>query len=173
MPCTQGCFVPSLDEIGLAVLEKKIFKFCQCVFVILKLSPFLEKDVALHLIKIEWPHPRMFCFKFGSKLVQWFWRLIDCIGFYAVSAKFQPYNSGKDFKISFMYFCYFVISGELKAKHYIMSLDIFLFLHYCLTLSTKLIRMSLKWKITRFMKKCTIILIWRGIFSNFMIQIPV
>ena len=99
--------------------------------------------------------------------------LIDCIGFYAVSAKFQPYNSGKDFKISFMYFCYFVISGELKAKHYIMSLDIFLFLHYCLTLSTKLIRMSLKWKITRFMKKCTIILIWRGIFSNFMIQIPV
>ena len=35
---TQECFVPSLVEIGPAVLEK-IFKFRQCIFAISKLSP--------------------------------------------------------------------------------------------------------------------------------------
>ena len=39
---TQGCFKPSLVEIGPAVLEKKIFKSWQCNFPILRLSP-LEK----------------------------------------------------------------------------------------------------------------------------------
>ena len=34
IPFTQGCFVPSLVEIGPAVLEKKIFKFRQCIFAI-------------------------------------------------------------------------------------------------------------------------------------------
>ena len=38
-PLTQNCFVPSLVEIGSVILEKKIFKFCQCIFVISKLSP--------------------------------------------------------------------------------------------------------------------------------------
>ena len=33
-PFTQGCFVPNLVEIGLVVLEKKIFKFRQCIFAI-------------------------------------------------------------------------------------------------------------------------------------------
>ena len=32
MYLTQGCFVPSLVEIGTVVLEKKIFKFHQCTF---------------------------------------------------------------------------------------------------------------------------------------------
>ena len=37
---TQGCFVPiKLVEIGPVVLEKKILKFCQCIFAISKLSP--------------------------------------------------------------------------------------------------------------------------------------
>ena len=30
IPINQGCFMPSLVEIGPVVLEKKIFKFCQC-----------------------------------------------------------------------------------------------------------------------------------------------
>ena len=34
IPFTQGYFVPSLFEIGSVVLEKKIFKFCQCIFAI-------------------------------------------------------------------------------------------------------------------------------------------
>ena len=37
---TQGCFVPSLVEIGPVVLEKKILKFRLCIFTILKLSRF-------------------------------------------------------------------------------------------------------------------------------------
>ena len=39
IPFIQGCFVPSLVEIGSVVLEKKIFKFCQCIFAISQLSP--------------------------------------------------------------------------------------------------------------------------------------
>ena len=35
IPFTQGCFVPSLVEISSVVLEKKIFKFHQCIFAIL------------------------------------------------------------------------------------------------------------------------------------------
>ena len=34
IPVTQGCFVPSLVEIGSVALEKKIFKFHQCIFAI-------------------------------------------------------------------------------------------------------------------------------------------
>ena len=34
IPFTQGCFVPSLVEIGSVVLEKKFFEFCQCIFTI-------------------------------------------------------------------------------------------------------------------------------------------
>ena len=33
-PLTQGCFVPCSVEIGPVVIEKKIFKFCQCIFAI-------------------------------------------------------------------------------------------------------------------------------------------
>ena len=34
IPFTQGCFVPSLIEIGSVVLEKMMFKFCQSIFAI-------------------------------------------------------------------------------------------------------------------------------------------
>ena len=34
IPITQGCFVPSLDEIGPVVLENTIFKVRQCLFAI-------------------------------------------------------------------------------------------------------------------------------------------
>ena len=36
---TKGCFVTSLVEIGPVVLEKKMFKFRQCIFAIALLSP--------------------------------------------------------------------------------------------------------------------------------------
>ena len=39
---TQGCIVPSLIEIGPTVLEKKIFKFRQCIFAFCYYLP-LEK----------------------------------------------------------------------------------------------------------------------------------
>ena len=43
--------------IGSVVLEKKIFKFLQCIFTISKLSP-LGKGGALHLNKLEYPSPK-------------------------------------------------------------------------------------------------------------------
>ena len=48
----------SLVEIGprAVVLEKKTFKYCQCIFAI---SYFpLEKGVILHLNKLEFPPPK-------------------------------------------------------------------------------------------------------------------
>ena len=42
IPFIQGCFVPSLVEIGSVVLEKKIFEFCKCIFTISLLSPLGE-----------------------------------------------------------------------------------------------------------------------------------
>ena len=33
-PSPKGCTVASLVEIGPVVLEKKILKFCQCIFAI-------------------------------------------------------------------------------------------------------------------------------------------
>ena len=44
VPLTKSYFVPSLVEIGPVVLEK-IFKFCQCIFAILKLSPLRKRHV--------------------------------------------------------------------------------------------------------------------------------
>ena len=38
-PFTQGCFVPSLVEIGPVVLNKKKIQVCQCIFAISLLSP--------------------------------------------------------------------------------------------------------------------------------------
>ena len=69
---TQECFVPSLVEIGPAVLEK-IFKFRQCIFAISKLSP-LGKGQGLHLNKLESPSPKDALCKIWLKLAQWFWR---------------------------------------------------------------------------------------------------
>jgi hypothetical protein len=44
IPFTQGWFMPSLIEIGLLVLEKKIFKNFQCIFTLLWLSPLWEEQ---------------------------------------------------------------------------------------------------------------------------------
>ena len=54
---TQGCFVPSLVEIGPVVLEKKIFKLCLCILLIRNYLP-LENGGNLHLNKLESPSPR-------------------------------------------------------------------------------------------------------------------
>ena len=47
---TQECFVPSLVEISPVLLEKNIFKFRQCIWAIIYLSP----------LEIFF-HPRMLC----------------------------------------------------------------------------------------------------------------
>ena len=67
IPFTQGCFVPSLVEIGSVVLERKIFEFRQIILAISKLSslwrgqgpsfeqnwiPFTEECFVPSLVKI-------------------------------------------------------------------------------------------------------------------------
>ena len=54
----------SLVEIGPVVLEKKIFKFRQCIFGISKSSP-LGKGLGPLLENLNPLHPRMLCVKFG------------------------------------------------------------------------------------------------------------
>ena len=47
--------MPSLVEIGQVVQEDEIFKFRECLFAI---SLLYERDVALHLNKLESPSPK-------------------------------------------------------------------------------------------------------------------
>ena len=73
IPTTKGYFVPSLVEINQGFLEKKIFKFGQCIFAISLLSP-LKKRCGPLFVKFESPlHKNALCL-FCLKLVQWFWR---------------------------------------------------------------------------------------------------
>ena len=58
IPFTQGCFVLSLVEIGPMVLEKKILKSRPCFFSLFRYYLALEKDMNLHLNKIECPSPK-------------------------------------------------------------------------------------------------------------------
>ena len=64
IPFSQGCFAPSLVEIGPMVMEKKIFKFCQHIL-LFKYNYHLEKGVTLHLNKLKSPHWRVLFAKFG------------------------------------------------------------------------------------------------------------
>ena len=52
---TQGCFVPSLDEISTVVLEKQIFLNCVNVFLLFPNHLPLEKGMAFHWNKLESP----------------------------------------------------------------------------------------------------------------------
>ena len=73
IPFTQGCFVACLVEIGSVVLEKKIFKICQCIFAICNYIP-LEKGTGLHLNKLKFPSPNDALCQVRLKLAHWFLR---------------------------------------------------------------------------------------------------
>ena len=51
---TQECFLPSLVEIGPVELEKKIFKFFQCMLAILSLSPLGKVHGPNTYVKKKW-----------------------------------------------------------------------------------------------------------------------
>ena len=67
----QKCFVPSLVEISLVVLEKMIFKFRQCNFTISELSS-LGKGRGTSFKKLESPPPKDALCQVWLKLAQWF-----------------------------------------------------------------------------------------------------
>ena len=72
IPFTQGCFVPSLVEIGSVVLEKNIFS--SIYFLLFHNYLPLEKDGALHLNKLESPSPKNALCWVWIKLALCFWR---------------------------------------------------------------------------------------------------
>ena len=73
IPYNQGCFVPSLEEIGPVVLEKKIFKISQFISLCRNYLP-LEKGGAFHLNKLESTSPIDALCQVWLKLAQRFWR---------------------------------------------------------------------------------------------------
>ena len=97
IPITQGCFVPSLVEIGPVVLEKKIFQFChyifcnlsicQCYFVII--SPWKRAGPFI-LNKLEFPSAKDALCQVWLKLTQWIWRRIF-LNFIIVFSLFRNY----------------------------------------------------------------------------------
>jgi hypothetical protein len=70
MSCDLPSFVPSFIEIGLLVLEKKIFKNFQCIFTLLLLSPLGERQSN----NLESPPSNNDLCQVWLKLAQWFWR---------------------------------------------------------------------------------------------------
>ena len=88
-PFTQGCFVPSLVEIG-PVVPQEDFKLCQCIFCTSLLSP-LGKGMALQVNWLEPPSPKdAFC-QVWLKLAQWFWRRRFFKNFFKVFSLFRNY----------------------------------------------------------------------------------
>ena len=80
----------SLVEIGSVSVEKKIFKFCQCIFAISYLSPIgNDVHVALHLNKESFL-PKDGLSQAWFKLAQWLWRR-RFYNFIVIFSLFQNY----------------------------------------------------------------------------------
>ena len=65
IPLTQGCFIPSLVEIGEVVQEKKIFQFRLCIFcyfVIISPWKLVEPFICINMSPLQ---SMMLCAKFG------------------------------------------------------------------------------------------------------------
>ena len=73
IPSTQGCFLPSLVEIGAVVLKRRFLNFVN-VFSLFRNYLPLEKGGAYHLNKLESPLPKDALCQVWLKLAQWFWR---------------------------------------------------------------------------------------------------
>ena len=71
IPFTRECFVPSLVEIGLVVLENKILKLRLCIFAISLLSP-LWKGRGPSFEEIESPLSKDALYQVWLKLTHWF-----------------------------------------------------------------------------------------------------
>jgi hypothetical protein len=68
-----------LIEIGLLVLEKKIFKSCQCIFTVFLLTLGDGQSPSFEQFRISSPKDDL-C-QVWLKLAQWFWRSRKCKSF--------------------------------------------------------------------------------------------
>ena len=92
---TQGCFVPSFVEIGSVVLEKKVFKFHQCISLFCNYLP-LKRGRALHLNKLEFPSPKNAFWQVWLKLAQWFSRrrFLKVVNLFLLFPNYLPFGKG-------------------------------------------------------------------------------
>ena len=65
IPFTQRCFVPRLVEIGSVVLEKRILKFCQCIFRYFVIISSWKKAGPFFWTNLNPIQPKMLCAKYG------------------------------------------------------------------------------------------------------------
>ena len=95
-PFTQVPFVPSLEEISPVGLQK-IFKFhFKMYFHYFVIILPLEKEMALHLKKLESPSPQDALFQVWLKLAQWFWRrtFLNFMNVYLLFRNYLPLEKG-------------------------------------------------------------------------------
>ena len=84
----------SLNLMGQVVLEKKIFEFRQYIFAIRDYLP-LEKGVALHLNKLEFPSPKDALCQIWLKLAQRFWRrFLNFVNVFSLFHNYLPLKEG-------------------------------------------------------------------------------
>ena len=74
IPFTQRCIVAGLIDIGPVVLEKKIFKFRQCIFCYFVIISTWERAGPFIWTNLNPLHPRIHCVKLVWKLTHWFLR---------------------------------------------------------------------------------------------------
>ena len=93
IPITQGCFVPSMVKIGQVVLEKKIFKFINAFSQFHNYLP-LEKGVALHLNKLEFPSPNDALCQVWLKNVALFsrGRFLNFVNIFSLICNYLPFE---------------------------------------------------------------------------------
>ena len=96
IPFKQGCFVPRLVQIVPVVLEKKIFKFLQCIFSLFRNYLPVEKAGALHLNKLESPSTKNALCQVWLKLAQWFWRrrFLNFVNVFSLFRNYLPLEKG-------------------------------------------------------------------------------
>ena len=73
IPFTQGCFVPSMVEIGPLVLKRRFLKFVNVFSLYCNYLP-LEEGKVLQLKNLESHSPKDTLCQVLLKLVKWFWR---------------------------------------------------------------------------------------------------
>ena len=92
---TKRCIVPSLITIGPVVLEKKIFNFVNVSLPFRNCLP-LEKGVALHLNKLEYPSPKDALCQVWLKLALWFLRrrFFNFVNVFSLFRNYLPLGKG-------------------------------------------------------------------------------
>jgi hypothetical protein len=135
----------SLIEIGLLVLEKKIFKNFQCIFTLLLLSPLGERQSPSYE-QFRIPSPKDDLCQVWLKLAKWFWRRSRKCKSLQTDDRQRAFSSGELIKIHIrlgrhlmhQHFCptrYMLLCGQAATNCYIGKLDKLIFHVTCFSIA--------------------------------------